>query len=165
MRRLRELGAAQQLLAALVLAILVGALAVAVPVLGNAAMLLACAALLATLAVLAQWLWSSRHATDWSHDFTPPGTARGADSRVSGLARVVRAGSEGDADAARRLHAIVSGLAAERLRDRRGLHLDADPQAAHTALGPGLTAYLTGPPATRLTAAQLDTHITTLEEL
>ena len=51
------------------------------------------------------------------------------------------------------------------MRDRRGLRLEADPDAAHTALGPGLTAYLAGPPATRLTAAQLDTHITTLEEL
>lgn len=165
MRRLRELGTGQQLLAALVVAIVVGALGVSVPVLGNAAMLLASAALLVCLAVLAQWLWTNRHATDWSHDFTPTGTSRGADSRVTGLARTVRAAGDGDADAARRVHAVVSALAAERLRDRRGLRLEADPDASRTALGPELAAYLVANPATRVTAARLDTHITTLEEL
>jgi hypothetical protein len=165
MRRLAELGAAQQLLAALVAVVVVGALAVAVPVLGNAAMLLACAALLAALALVAQWLWSTRHATDWSNTFTEAGAGRGADSRVTRLVRLVTASTEGDPTAARELHTILTGLAAERLRDRRGLRLEADPDAANTALGPGLAAYLAGPPATRLTAAQLDTHITTLEEL
>lgn len=165
MRRLRELGTAQQLLAALVAVVVVGALAVTVPVLGNAAMLLACTALLAALAVLAQWLWGTRHATDWSNAFTQGRAPRGADSRVTRLVRLVATTTEGDDTAARQLHAVLTGLAGERLRDRRGLRLEADPDAAHTALGPDLTAYLTGPAATRLTAAQLDTHITTLEEL
>jgi hypothetical protein len=165
MRRLAGLSAPQQVLAALVAAIVVGALAVAVPVLGNAAMLLACAALLAVLAVLALWLWGTRRATDWSNTFTEGRPPRGADSRVTRLVRVVATATDGHQAAAQQLHVMLTGLAGERLRDRRGLRLEADPDAAHTALGPALTAYLIGPPTTRLTAAQLDTHITTLEEL
>jgi hypothetical protein len=165
MKRLAGLSAPQQLLAALVAAIVIGALAVAVPVLGNAAMLLACAALLAVLAVLALWLWGARRATDWSNTFTEGRPPRGADSRVTRLVRVVTTATEGDHAAAQQLQTMLTGLAGERLRDRRGLRIEADPDAAHTALGPALTAYLTGPPTTRLTVAQLDTHVTTLEEL
>jgi hypothetical protein len=165
MKRLAGLSAPQQLLAALAAAIVIGALAVAVPVLGNAAMLLACTALLAVLAVLALWLWGTSRATDWSNTFTEGRPPRGADSRVTRLVRVVTTATEGDHAAAQQLHTMLTGLAGERLRDRRGLRLEADPDAAHTALGPALTAYLTGPPTTRLTAAQLDTHVTTLEEL
>jgi hypothetical protein len=162
MRRLAGLSAPQQLLAALAAAILIGALAVGVPVLGNAAMLLACASL---LAVLALWLWGTRRATDWSNTFTEGRPPRGADSRVTRLVRVVATATDGDQTATQQLHTILTGLAGERLRDRRGLRLEADPDAAHTALGPALTAYLIGPPTTRLTAAQLDTHVSTLEEL
>ena len=165
MRRWAELDTGQRLVAVLAVAIVVGALAVTVPALGNAAMLLACAGLMVVLALLIQWLWVNRHATDWSHSFTEGRPPRGADSRVTRLVRLVAAGTEGDEAAARQLHATLTGLAGERLRDRRGLRLEADPDAAHTALGPGLAAYLTGPPTTRLTATQLDTHLTTLEEL
>jgi hypothetical protein len=50
----------------------------------------------------------------------------------------------------------------ERLRDRRGVTATDE---SRTALGADLTAYLAGPPTTRITAAQLAAFITTLEEL
>jgi hypothetical protein len=164
-RRLAALTAGQQVLVALVAASVVGALGVVVPALGNAAMLVASAALLVALGVLAQWLWSTRHATDWSNTFTESQAPRGADSRVSSLARLVQAADRGDRDATAQVHALLGGLAAERLRDRRGLRLDADPEASRTALGPGLAAYLAQDPATPVTATQLDTLTSTLEEL
>jgi hypothetical protein len=161
-RRLGGWSTAQLLLLVLTGAVGVGALAVTVPALGNAGMLLASTALLAALAVLAQWLWQSRQSTDWDNTFTESKPPRGADSRISRLAVDIREAAAGNADAARRLHATLSGLAIERLRDRRGV---TDPDQARAALGPDLSAYLAGPPTTRLTAGQLAAFTTTLEEL
>lgn len=162
MRRLAGLPPAQQILVVLAVSVAVGALAVSVPVLGNAGMLLASVGLLAALAVLAQWLWQSRQRTDWDNTFTDSAPPRGADSRISRLAVDVRDAESGDPASAARLHASVSSLAVERLRDRRGLGPTGDTAAA---LGPQLTAYLAGSPTTRVTAAQLGAFITTLEEL
>ena len=171
-RRLSSLALAQLFLVVLAVCVAVGALAVSVPVLGNAGMLLAALGLFAALAVLAQWLWQSRQSTDWDNTFTESAPPRGADSRIGRLAADIREAGSGDSASASRLHAALSGLAVERLRDRRGLtHADhpfADDGTADdatAALGPQLTAYLAGSPTTRVTAAQLAAFITTLEEL
>jgi hypothetical protein len=161
-RRLARLAPAQLLLVLLAVSVAVGALAVSVPVLGNAGMLLASASLFAALGVLAQWLWQSRQSTDWDNTFTESAPPRGADSRISLLAVDLRDAASGNPVSASRLHAALSGLAVERLRDRRGVTATDESQAA---LGPDLTAYLAGPPTTRVTAAQLAAFITTLEEL
>jgi hypothetical protein len=163
-RWLAELGTARQLLLALVVALLVGVPTVTVPALGSAGMLLACLALVAALGVLVQWLWLSRHSTDWSHDFSPGRPPRGVDARITRLAGDVHLAAR-DPAAAARLHATVSGLAAERLRDRRGLSLAANPEAGHTALGPDLSAYLTQSPTTLVRPDRVASLITTLEEL
>lgn len=175
-RRLSSLAPVQLILVALAVCVAVGALAVSVPVLGNVGMLLAALGMLAALAVLAQWLWQSRQSTDWDNTFTESAPPRGADSRISRLAVDIREAGSGDSASATRLHAVLSGLSVERLRDRRGLALASDPTAAgpaaddptadvSAALGPQLTAYLAASPTTRVTAAQLAAFITTLEEL
>ena len=161
-RRLAGLAPAQLLLVVLALCVAVGALAVSVPVLGNAGMLLATAGLLAALSVLAQWLWQSRQSTDWDNTFTESAPPRGADSRISRLAVDLRDAASGNPASASRIHAALSGLAVERLRDRRGVTTTDE---SHAALGPDLAAYLAGSPTTRATADQLAAFITTLEEL
>jgi hypothetical protein len=165
--RLRTLSTGGQVLVALAAAVVVGAVGQAFPALANLALVVATVGLLAALAVLAQWLWQHQHGTDWATDFSPPATPRGRDPRISLLTGHVDAAVSGDAVAQSELHAILRGLAAERLRHRRGIVLGApeDDDAARAALGPDLTAYLTTPPTTRLTAARVGSFITTLEEL
>ena len=160
-RRLGKLPAAQLFLVVLTVAVAVGALAVSVSALGNLGMLLASAALVAALATVAQWLWQSRQSTDWDNSFAEPAMPRGVDSRISRLAADVRAAASGEPAASARLHATVSSLAAERLRPQ-GDGSPADPAAV---LGRDLAAYVTAPPTTRITAAQLAAFTTILEEL
>ncbi|SDP15512.1 hypothetical protein SAMN04489867_1569 [Pedococcus dokdonensis] len=159
-RRLTGLPPAQQFVVVLGVAVAVGALAVSVSALGDAGMLLASAALLAALANLAQWLWQSRQSTDWDNTFSESAPPRGVDSRISRLAGDVREAGSGTAASATRVHATLSSLAADRLRQHP------DPAAeASTVLGRDLAAYLAAPPSTRITAAQLAAFTTTLEEL
>lgn len=164
-KALTGLGAGQVLVLALVAVLLVGAVTVTVPALSSAGLIVACVALVAAFAVLAQGLWQSRGSTDWSHTFTTPARPRGVDTRITRLAGDVRAAAAGDADAGRRLHAAVTLLATDQLRLRRGVSLADDPDAAHAALGPDLTAYLTQPPPSRLAGDRLEAFTTTLEEL
>lgn len=164
-RRLAALDTAQQLGLTLVVAVLVGAVTVAVPVLNSTGLLLACAGLVATIAVLGQWLLQSRGATDWTHTFHSPPRPRGADIRLARIADDIRSASGGDATAAGRLHETLTSLAADQLRLRRGISLTQDPDRAHAALGPDLTSYLTQPPPGRLSGGRLETFTTTLEEL
>jgi hypothetical protein len=163
-RWLAGLGTPRQLLLALVVALLVGVPTVTVPALGSAGMLAACLGLVAALFVLVQWLWQSRHSTDWSHDFSPGRPPRGVDSRITRLAGDI-ALAQRDPAAAERLHATLSGLAVERLRDRRGLDTTAHPEAAATALGPDLAAYLSQAPTTLVRPDRVASLVTTLEEL
>lgn len=160
-RRLAALPPAQLFLVVLGVAVAVGALAVSVSALGDAGMLLASAALLAALANLAQWLWQSRQSTDWDNTFTDAAAPRGADSRISRLAADVREAAAGTAVPAARLHATLTSLAADRVRQRR----DPTHPEASDVLGRDLAAYLASPPTTRLTAAQLAAFTATLEEL
>ena len=161
-RRLAALTTPQLLLLVLTVAVVVGALAVSVPFLGDAGMLLAAVGLIAALGVLAQSLWQARQSTDWDNTFSGSVPPRGTDSRIGRLAVDVREAVAGAPASATRIHDTVSSLAIERLRDRRGLAADDD---ASSVLGPDLTAYLAAPPTTRITAAQLAAFTTTLEEL
>ena len=164
--RILRLGTGPTILLALVVAVVIGAIAVAVPVLGNVGMLLACAALVAACAVLAQWLWQNQHGTDWANSFTHPPAHRGGDPRITRLTATIDAALAGDRTQQVELHQGLRSLAAERLRDHRGLTLEPhDQQAATAALGPELTAYLAGDPSTRLTPERLRSFVTTLEEL
>ena len=161
-RRLAALTTRQLLLLVLTVAVVVGALAVSVPFLGDAGMLLAAVGLIAALGVLAQSLWQARQSTDWDNTFSGSAPPRGADSRIGRLAVDVREAVAGAPEATTRIYDTVSSLAIERLRDRRGLTADDD---ASSVLGPDLTAYLAAHPTTRITAAQLAAFTTTLEEL
>ncbi|WP_270887611.1 hypothetical protein [Pedococcus sp. 5OH_020] len=164
-QRLARLSAAQQLMTSAVVAVLVGTAAVTVPALAGVGLLLACLALVASFALLAQWLWQSQRPTDWSNRFAPTTPPRGVDSRVDRLAGDLHRCAEGDADSAARLHAVLAGLAHERLRDRRGIEADQDPDGATSALGPDLTAYLGQPPTSPVAADRLARLVTRLEEL
>ncbi|WP_406831447.1 hypothetical protein ABEG17_01295 [Pedococcus sp. KACC 23699] len=164
-RRLAALDTAHQLGLALAMAVLVGAVTVAVPVLNSTGLLVACAGLVAAMAVLGQWLWQSRGSTDWTHTFRPPPRQRGADLRIARLADDIRSASGGDLTAAGRLHETLTSLAADQLRLRRGISLTQDPERAHAALGPDLTSYLTLPAPSRLSGDRLEAFTTTLEEL
>lgn len=162
-------------------AAVVGVLAVAVPVLGDVGMLVAAAGVLVVLGVVIQWIWQSQGATDWSTTQPEPGTPRGADTRINRLVDDIQLAAAGDPAGTRRLHALLTTLATERLRDRRGLHLDGegvpevgggehhpperdDRASARAALGADLAAYLDAPPAT-VAPARLAQFTTTLEDL
>jgi hypothetical protein len=160
-RRLGALAPSQLFLVVLAVTVVVGALAVSVSALGNVGMLLASAALVAALAIVAQWLWQSRQSTDWDNTFTEATATRGVDARISRLAGDVREAGSGAPVPSARLHATLSSLAAERLRSRG----DGTMTDAAAVLGRDLAAYLAAPPTTRLTAAQLAAFTTTLEEL
>ena len=114
-RRLAALDVPQQLLTAVVLALVLGAVTVAVPALNSAGLLLACGALVATVAVLVQWLWQARATTDWTHTFDTPAQTRGSDIRLARIAGDVRSAADGDPTAARRVHDTVASLAADQL--------------------------------------------------
>lgn len=160
------LGRVRQLVLALVVALVLGTLTVAVPFLASPGLLLACAALVAAIAVLVQWLWQSRGSTDWTHTFTSPARARGTDIRIARIAGDIRATTSGSNPAAgQHLHDTLTSLASDQLRLRRGISLADAPAEAHAALGPDLTAYLTQPPPARLDGARLEAFTTTLEEL
>jgi len=166
--RLRALSPGSQLLVALTGAAVVGAIVALAPPLTDPAIILACAAVLAVCAVLAQWLWQHHHGTDWSNEFVPKAEPRGGDPRITRLAEQVDRAVAGDVVAQIDLHEMVRALAEERLRRRRGITLDTSEESiarARAALGPQLAAYLTNPPTTRLTVATVDEFVTTLEEL
>ena len=170
--RLRALSLGGQLMVALVVATLIGSLVSVAPAIGNVALLLAIVSLTGAMAVLTQWAWQHQHGTDWSNSFTENARPRGSDARIHGLAQTLLAAQGGDARAQADLHGLLTTLATERLRERRGTTLTlsaaasgGDHDATRAALGPELTAYLTHPPTTRPSAAQVGAFITTLEEL
>jgi hypothetical protein len=164
--RLRALTPGGQLAVALLLAAAVGALLAVVPALVNPAIVLACAAVVATFGVLVQWLWQHQHVTDWANTFTGGASPRGSDVRMTRLAETVDAAVAGDAVAQTQLHETIRAITEERLRRRRGLALTGDDAAdVRTALGPDLTAYLANPPTGRLTTDRVEAFVTTLEEI
>jgi hypothetical protein len=151
------------LLVAAVVAVLLGAATVGVPWLTSPGLLVATLATVGAVAVLAQRLAQSQKALHWETKVLDDDAERGTDARVGTLRQQVDLAAKGNAEGHQRLHALLSELAAERLRDRRGLELG-DPEAA-ALLGPDLTAYLSRPPRGRLTTDDLHRHVQKLEEL
>ena len=144
-------------------AVVLGVATVGVSWLTSPGLLLATLAVVGSVAVLTQRLAQSQKPLHWQTQLLDPDAERGADARVSGLRQQVELAARGNAESHERLHALLAGLAAERLRDHRGLE-PSDPEAA-ALLGPDLTAYLAGRPTGRLTTDQLHRHVQKLEEL
>ena len=157
----------RMLLAAAGVAIVVGLLTVSLGWFTNVGLVLATLAVVAALAVLAQGLLQSQQHLHWETRTSGADARRGADSRVTTLRHEIELAASGQAEAQERVHALLTGLADERLRDRRGLERGEDPEAA-ALLGPDLTAYLDRRPSSssaRVTTDQLHRHVQKLEEL
>lgn len=159
----RERQPVNPLLLAALVAVLLGVATVGVSWLTSPGLLLATLATVAAVAVLTQRLVQSQKPHHWETTVVDTDAERGADARVYHLRQQVELAAKGHAEGHQRLHALLAGLAADRLRDRRGLSPD-DPEAG-ALLGPDLTAYLAGPPRGRLSTDDLHRHIQKLEEL
>jgi hypothetical protein len=144
-------------------AVVIGVATVGVSWLTSPGLLLATLAVVASVAVLTQRLVQSQKPLHWETRLIDRDAERGADARVSGLRQQVELAARGNAESHERMHALLAGLATERLRDHRGLE-PSDPEAA-ALLGPELTAYLSGRPTGRLTTDQLHRHVQKIEEL
>jgi len=162
---LGELPPVRQLLLATAAACVLGAITLGVPLLVNVGLLLACALLVAALALVVARLWQGQQRTDWTEPGLDAARQRGSDSRVTSLAHDVALTAGGNADASRRLHALFTALADDRLRSRHSVSRADQPEEAASRLGPELTAYLSGPGTARITAAQAAAFTTTLEEI
>ena len=144
-------------------AVVLGVATVSISWLTSPGLLLATLAVVGSVAVLTQRLVQSQKPLHWHTQLLDPDAERGADARVSGLRQQVELAGRGNAESHERLHALLASLAAERLRDHRGLE-PSDPEAA-ALLGPDLTAYLARRPTERLTTDQLHRHVQKLEEI
>lgn len=162
-RRPRELPPVDPLLVGAAVAVLLGVATVGVSWLTSPGLLLMTIAAVAATAVLTQRLVQSHRPVHWETQLVDRDMERGADVRVSGLRQQIEGSAAGNADSHERLHASLVQLAADRLRDHRGLDRS-DPEAA-ALLGPDLTAYLDGRPTGRLSTDQLHRHLHRLEEL
>ena len=151
------------LLVAALVAVVLGVATVGISWLTSPGLLLATLATVGVVAVLTQRLVQSQKPHHWETRLVDADAERGADARVYHLRQQVELAAKGHAEGHQRLHALLAGLAADRLRDRRGLELG-DPEAA-SLLGPELTAYLARPPRGRLTTDDLHRHLHRLEEL
>jgi hypothetical protein len=154
----------RMLLAAAGVAILVGLLTVSVGWFTNIGLVLATLGVVGALGVLGQRLLQAHQHLHWETSTSRADARRGADSRVTTLRHDIELAVSGNADAQERVHTLLTGLADDRLRDRRALERGGDPDAA-TILGPDLTAYLDRRPSGRLTTDQLHRHVQKLEEL
>ncbi|WP_353953269.1 hypothetical protein V6K52_07560 [Knoellia sp. S7-12] len=153
---------------------LLGALVVVAPVLGRPSLLLASTAMLLALVAISVWLVRENAGVDWTTSAGSEVRPRGNDHRVTWIARTIDAAITGDVDAQRELRDSVLSVADAQLV--RGGHAPlADPGGVHegdtdhleevaAALGPDLTAYLTSPTPRPVSAAQLTSFISTLEE-
>jgi hypothetical protein len=151
-------------LAAAAVTTVVGALTVSLWWFTNIGLLLATLGCVAVVALVAQRLVQSQRRMLWETAAQAPEERRGADTRVGTLRHTLERASRGEAAAVHDVHALLSTLAEERLRDSRGLDGRGD-HAAEAALGADLAAYLDHPPSGRITPDQLRRHLTTLEEL
>jgi hypothetical protein len=151
------------LLVGAAVAVVLGVATVGVSWLTSPGLLLTTVAVVASIAVLTQRLVQSEKSLHWETRVLDPAAERGSDSRVSSLRREIDLAAKGNAESHVRVHRLLSGLAADRLRDHRGL-APSDPEAA-ALLGPDLTAYLAQRPTGRLASDQLHRHVQKLEEL
>lgn len=162
-QRLVDLLDGNEVVAALALAAVLGLVLTLVPVLDRVLLLVASTVLLLTLAALAVWLFRTHREVEWTTSAGRPARVRGSDRRVTVLARTIDAAVAGDEGALRDVHALVRSAAEARV-SAQGLAPDPDDAATRAALGPELTAYLTSATPRRVTAAELSSFITTLEE-
>ena len=162
-RARREPQPVNPLLLAAVVAVLLGAATVGVSWLTSPGLLLATLAAVGAAAVLTQRLVQSQKPQHWETRLLDVDAERGSDSRVATLRQQVELAAKGSPEGQQRLHALLTELTTDRLRDRHGLE-PGDPEAA-ALLGPDLTAYLTRPPKGRLTTDDLHRHVQKLEEL
>ena len=156
------------LLGAAGVAIVVGLLTVSLGWFTNVGLVLVTLAVVAALALLAQGLLQSQQHLHWETSTSGANARRGGDSRVTTLRHEIELAASGQAEAQERVHALLTGLADERLRDCHALERGEDPEAAAALLGPDLAAYLDGRPSSssaRLTTDQLHRHVQKLEEL
>lgn len=159
----REVAPVNPLLVAAAVAVVLGVATASVSWLTSPGLLLATVATVGAVAVLTQRLVQSQRSLHWETQVLDPDAQRGSDARVSGLRQQVQLAAKGNAESQEKVHALLAGLAAERLRDHRGLQ-PSDPEAA-VLLGPDLAAYLDRPPRGRLTTDDLHRHVQKLEEL
>lgn len=153
------------LLGAAVGAVALGALTVTVGWLTNIGLLLASVGTLVAAAVLVQWLIQAQRRVHWGTVVTAPDARRGADSRVNTLRHTVERAAASHERGNSDLHALLRGLAADRLEDRHAVDLESQPEQASALLGAELAAYLAQPPPRRTDPAALDRFVTRLEEL
>ncbi|SES12221.1 hypothetical protein SAMN05216199_2079 [Pedococcus cremeus] len=162
-RAAREPQPVNPLLLAAVVAVVLGVATVGVSWLTSPGLLLATLATVGAVAVLTQRLVQSQKPHHWETKLLDVDAERGSDSRVATLRHQVELAAKGSPEGQQRLHALLTELTADRLRDRHGLEPD-DPEG-RALLGPDLTAYLAGPPRGRLTTDDLHRHVQKLEEL
>lgn len=161
--RLVELTRGREVTASVGAAATLGLLLVLAPGLDRVLLLVASTAALVALGALIVWLVRDHHDIEWT---TSAGTAprvRGSDRRITALARTIDSGLAGDVPAQHRVQSVLGSLAEARLAPH-GLSLAGSPVEAEAALGRDLTAYLTSPTPRHLTADELASFITTLEE-
>jgi len=162
-RTRREAQPVNPLLVAALVAVLLGVATVGVSWLTSPGLLLATLATVGAVAVLTQRLVQSQKPHHWQTTVVDTDAERGADARVYHLRQQVELAAKGNAEGHQRLHALLAGIAADRLRDHRGLEPE-DPEV-RSLLGPDLAAYLDRPPKGRLTTDDLHRHLQKLEEL
>jgi len=148
---------------AVALAAFLGLVLGVAPGLDRVFLLVASAGLLVAAGALGVWLLREHRDIEWT---TSAGTAtrvRGSDRRVTALARTIDASLRGDEAAARTVHSTLRSLADARLTPQ-GLALEGPGGEAEAALGRDLTAYLISSEPPHVTADELASFITTLEE-
>lgn len=161
--RIAQLLRGREVAAAIGMAAVLGLALGPLPGLDRVLLLLASAGLLVGTGALGIWLLRDHHVIEWTTSSGTPARVRGSDRRITALARSIEASFTGASDAALTVQATLRSLAEARLAPQ-GLALD-DPEAgAEAALGRDFAAYLRSSPPRQITADELDSFITTLEE-
>lgn len=153
----------RELVAAVVLACVLGVLLMIVPGLDQPLLLLASAGLLVVVGALGTWLVGERATVEWTTSSGTPTRVRGSDRRVTALTRAIDRAVAGEASAQHEVQQAMRSVARARL-GQLGLPPALDADGTRAALGPELTAYLVSSPPRRVGADELATFLTTLEE-
>lgn len=164
--RIAGLVRGHEIVAALGLAAVIGLVMAVVRYLDRMALIVALSAVLVVFGGLLVWLLRQHHVVHWTTSAGTPERPRGADRRITGLARSIDkaiAGGQNAEHARTEVRASLRVLAEARLT-RLGLTTDLTDRAAAAALGPELTAYLTASTPPQVDATRLQSFITTLEE-
>jgi len=162
-QRLAALVRGNEVATAVGVAAVLGVAVSLVPVLDRPLLLLASTGLLLVVAALVVWLLRSHREVEWTTSAGAPERVRGSDRRVTSLSRTIDAALAGDEGARADVRALVRS-AAEASLTAQGLPPTPTDDATRAALGPALTAYLTSATPRPVTADELASFITTLEE-